>query len=151
MDGQSDTTIHARLTPEQYQHYLNADYSGGIRGLSCRLEDSLIPRLGSEAARLYAKGYRKLWWAFLLTVLGAVLVVIGGLSSISPIWQAGMGVWFVTLVVCVAGWHEMRSSRRIASRVLGVKLRMSEPPPQRDKYIAWCDQKGLTPFSAAGP
>jgi hypothetical protein len=132
-----------------YEQRLHADYSGGFHGLSSRMQDVLAPRIGDRAAKLYVKAWRKLWWGALLTLLGALLATVGGLASISGIWIGGIGLWICTIVVAALGFMEMRSSRHIASEVLGTRIRINEPPLAKDKYLAWCDRKGVKPFSAA--
>ncbi len=124
------------------------DLRGGWRGVSKRLETQLTPRVGARSARLFASGYRKIWWCFALTVVGAILVVIGGLLSITGIWVSGMAFWVVVLAVAIIGFVEMRRSRSEAEETLGFRLRMGEPPASREKYIQWCKEKEIVPFSA---
>jgi len=131
-----------------HERYRNANYSGGFRGSSKRFRVVLTPRIGDRAASLYVKGWRTLWWEAALIVAGAIPAAVGVAISVPPVWIAGIVIWCGVFVVGGVAITEFRRSRKAASLAIGIDLRRGEPPLRKEKYLVWCERKGIQPFAA---
>lgn len=102
-------------------------------------------RIGPEAAAHRVAGYRLLFHAWIASLIGMLLLVIGGLNR-SPIVVAVGGVAVLSWVVLsIQGFLELsRMNTSIAAALsIGQLSFFSGPPSRSEKYEAWCKKQVL--------
>ena len=109
------------------------------------------PKIGRQAANIRWRASVLLIGAYALNFVWIPCVIIGAKSGTPLLLGAGAAVAAVAGALIVAGGFKMRTSTRLASSELGVRLgvgRIAAPPRKAAHYEDWCRQHGVTPYGA---
>ena len=112
-------------------------------------------RIGPEAAAHRVAGYRLLFHAGVASLLGMLLLVIGGLNRSSIVVALGGVVVLAWALLSFRGCLELSRMNTSIATALGIGQIsfLGGPPSRSDKYEAWCKKQGIEPygFDSADP
>jgi len=104
-------------------------------------------RIGEEAATHRIEYYKCQNRGWIASVIGFVLILIGGFNNIPAVVGLGIAALGIWLVFNMKTWIEIVRMHRSASTALGIRLGMrSFPPRDVDRYRAWCSENGVQPY-----
>lgn len=104
-------------------------------------------RVGPDAARHRVYCYRTYMRAWLSGLVGAALLIAGGIGDITPLMVVGGATLLAWLLLTVRALIEISRMNRAIHASLRVHFGFfGGPPSSRGKYLAWCQRNGLEPY-----
>lgn len=104
-------------------------------------------RVGPTAAAHRVRYYRTVIWAWLSSMFGLVLVLVGAFNGLLGVTLVGVAGLVGSGVFYVVSFLELRKMNAAIRLQLGVEFGFFGGPPSRqDAYQRWCKRRQVPPY-----